>query len=104
MSSLVSKSQPTLSEAENNTNNNNSREDEEDPEILSAVTVTSHVRLKPAHSTQTLDKEVVLRRIRQRKRHNKVRAAVQGFFGLPVSSKTDNKVSVKWVDDAFAAP
>lgn len=102
MSFLVSKAQPTLSEAENNTNsNNNSREDED--EIGSSVPVTSHVLLKPAHSNQTLDKEVVLRRIRQRKRHNKVRAAVQGFFGLRDSSKTDDRVSVKWVDDAFAA-
>ncbi|KAJ9166150.1 hypothetical protein P3X46_020936 [Hevea brasiliensis] len=103
MSFLLSKTQPTLSEAENKTTNSDSREDEDDPEFLSSVPVTSHVHLKPAHSTQTLDKEMVLRRIRQHKRHSKVRAAVQGFFGSPVSSKTDT-VSVSWVDDAFAAP
>ncbi|KDP38441.1 hypothetical protein JCGZ_04366 [Jatropha curcas] len=101
MSFLVWKTQPTLSEAENNSTNDTCTEDQEDAENLNAV--TSHVYLKPAHRNETLDKEMVLRRIRQRKRHNKVRATLQRLFGPPVSSKTDN-ISIRWVDDAFAAP
>ncbi|EEF52505.1 conserved hypothetical protein [Ricinus communis] len=102
MSFLVSKTQPALSEAENNAANN-STEDQEDQEMLCGARVTTHVHLKPAHSSQTLDKDVVLRRIRQRKCANKVRSVLQGFLGFPTSSKPD-KVSVRWVDDAFAAP
>ncbi|KAK3038170.1 hypothetical protein RJ639_029624 [Escallonia herrerae] len=54
-----------------------------------SLQVTSHVYLKPVHSTEPLEKEVVLRRIRQR------------------TDAKNNKVPVckaKWVDDAFAAP
>lgn len=44
--------------------------------------VTSHLQLKcdPNNKTGTLDKEVVLRRIRQRKRVNKLRSFVGSFF------------------------
>ncbi|KAJ6940031.1 hypothetical protein NC651_006245 [Populus alba x Populus x berolinensis] len=78
MSSLVSKSQHSLSKPEDINNNTNTTKDQE---ILNSV--TSFIYLKPAHSTETRDKAEVLQRIRQRKRANKVR---------------------EWVDDAFAAP
>lgn len=100
MSSLVSKTEATLPNAEDITNNNTT-EDQDDPETLNSV--TKHVRLKHAHSTETLAKEEVLRRIRQRKGANKVRATVQALVGALFSSKTDT-VSIRWVDDAFAAP
>ncbi|CAK7347642.1 unnamed protein product [Dovyalis caffra] len=102
MSSLVSKTQSTLSKSENITSNTNTIKDQQDPEIFNSV--TSFVYLKPVHSTETLAKEEVLKRIRQRKRVNKVRGSLQGFLGWLFSSKSENKVSVKWVDDAFAAP
>ncbi|KAL8487917.1 hypothetical protein ACS0TY_024275 [Phlomoides rotata] len=64
--------------------------------------VTTHLYLKPYG---TVDKAVVLRRIRHRKRANKVRSAVQTLLSSPFAS--DNKTSVtqiRWADDAFAAP
>lgn len=100
---MVPKSQPINTTIPIN-NNNNLVEDQEDPETKE--TVTSHLCIKPAHSNQPLDKEVVLRRIRLRKRVNKVRAALQPFLS-PFSAKPKpDKVSMperKWVDDAFAA-
>lgn len=67
---------------------------------------TSHLYIKPTHPTEPLDKEVVLQRIRQRKRVNKLRAALEALFS-PFAQKP-NKSSTpesnkRWVDDAFAA-
>lgn len=79
-------------------------EDQEDAEGQNIV--TSHVYLRPTHTSRSLDKETVLRRIRHRKRMDKVRNAVQGVLRLgPVSPKTDNPSApqLKWVDDPFAA-
>ncbi|KAK7351677.1 hypothetical protein VNO77_11289 [Canavalia gladiata] len=80
-------------------------EDEEEEEKKEAVCVTSQLCLKPIKNSQNLDKEVVLRRIRHRKRMNKVRSAVGAFLRSPFSSNTsDSSVQGKrWVDDAFAA-
>ncbi|KAL0366151.1 UNVERIFIED_CONTAM: hypothetical protein Sradi_3505200 [Sesamum radiatum] len=93
-----------------NTNNsevaqNKDQDDEENPAAL----VTSHLYLKPPHATGTLDKAVVLRRIRHRKRVNKVKSAVQALLSSPFASNAadDKKTSVariRWADDAFAAP
>jgi hypothetical protein len=103
MSSLASKTQSTLSKSEKITSNTSTAtKDQEDPEIFNSV--TSFVYIKPVHSTKTRDKEEVLQRIRQRKGANKVRGSLQGFLGWLFSSKSENKVSAKWVDDAFAAP
>ncbi|PNT49453.1 hypothetical protein POPTR_002G130500v4 [Populus trichocarpa] len=101
MSSLVSKSQSSLSKPEDINNSTNTHT--KDQEIL-INSVTSFIYLKPVHPTETRDKEEVLQRIRQRKRVNKVRDRLQGFLGWLFSSKSENEVSVKWVDDAFAAP
>ncbi|KAF4358987.1 hypothetical protein F8388_015034 [Cannabis sativa] len=79
--------------------------------LISKKGITSHLYLKPAHSSQSLDKEEVLQRIRQRKRVNKVRATLQALLRVvSLSSKPNNKISLphnhnrSWVDDAFAAP
>lgn len=64
--------------------------------------VSTLLYLKPTHTSETLDKDVVLRRIRQRKRVNKLRAALQALLTTPVSPSVHEKN--KWVDDAFAAP
>jgi hypothetical protein len=82
--------------------------DQEDPEpeLETQNPFTSHLYIKPTHSTQTMDKEAVLRRIRQRKRVNKVKATVKALLISPFTKNPD-KVSVhekRWVDDAFAAP
>ncbi|KAL4296808.1 hypothetical protein GQ457_12G018770 [Hibiscus cannabinus] len=76
---------------------------EEEQEEVECSSISSHVYIKPSHSKQTLDKHVVLRRIRHRKRINNFRSTLQSFIG---SSSPANKTSgpeIKWVDDAFAA-
>ncbi|XVF36188.1 hypothetical protein REPUB_Repub19eG0036600 [Reevesia pubescens] len=90
--------------------NNCAEDDQEEQEQMESV--TSHLYIKPSHSKQTLDKEVVLRRIRHRKRMNNIKSTLQSFLGSSSSpaktynNNNNNKVSVhqiKWVDDAFAA-
>ncbi|KAI5403040.1 hypothetical protein KIW84_050586, partial [Lathyrus oleraceus] len=78
---------------------------EEDEE--SVMSVTSQLSMKPIENCKNLNKEVVLRRIRHRKRMNKVRAAVGGIFrGSSKDTGDGGEGSVqqkRWVDDAFAA-
>lgn len=97
MSSLPSENQPIAKNTE-----------ELDQQEESDQLVSSHLYLKPAHATGTLNKAVVLRRIRHRKRVNRVKSAVQTLLGSPFASAADqNKSSatrIRWVDDAFAAP
>ncbi|CAI9116634.1 OLC1v1017831C1 [Oldenlandia corymbosa var. corymbosa] len=78
----------------------------------SSIQVTSHLYLKPTHAAGTLDREVVLRRIRHRKRVNNVKKAFHSLLSYPFSTRNvDNKAAppapvpqtVKWADDAFAA-
>ncbi|KAK8601196.1 hypothetical protein V6N13_059079 [Hibiscus sabdariffa] len=86
-----------------NEENNKSAEEEQEEVESSSISISSHLYIKPSHSKQTLDKQVVLRRIRHRKRMNDFRSALQSFIG---SSSPPNKASgpeIKWVDDAFAA-
>ncbi|KAI3830394.1 hypothetical protein MKX03_033506 [Papaver bracteatum] len=124
MSSYIVSFKNQASETPSNTvkihrNNNHAEEDhEEQDDQLETVNpvISSHLFLKPTHTSQSLDKDVVLRRIRQRRRATKVRNAFQSFLTFPkFSSKTaandankDNGSSthhqVKWLDDAFAAP
>ena len=103
---MVSKSQHSSvdSKDENMIAINSSTVDQQDPETQNPI--TSHLYLKPTHPAQSLDKEVVLRRFRQRKRLNKVKATLKALLGSPLSEKP-KQVSApekKWVDDAFAAP
>ncbi|KAF9608877.1 hypothetical protein IFM89_011915 [Coptis chinensis] len=80
--------------------NNNSVDQEEEPEIQ--PTITRHLYLKPTHSTETLEKDAVLRRIRHCKRVNKVQNALQAMFGSPFSG--GSTVDKTWLEDAFSAP
>ncbi|PRQ26957.1 hypothetical protein RchiOBHm_Chr6g0300191 [Rosa chinensis] len=73
-----------------------------DEETYDSNNVSTLLHLKPSHTSETLDKEVVLRRIRQRKRVDKLRAALQSLLTSPVLPSAHEKK--KWVDDAFAAP
>lgn len=102
MASLIPKTQPTISEVDDKTNTTG---DQEDTENLNSL--TTHLLLRPIHTSQKLEKDEVLRRIRHRKRMNKLKTTVQGLFSRPQSAKTTGTVSaceLKWVDDAFAAP
>ncbi|KAG6585633.1 hypothetical protein SDJN02_17225, partial [Cucurbita argyrosperma subsp. argyrosperma] len=65
--------------------------------------VTRHIRLKSSHSTQVLEKAVVLRRIRQRKRVNKFQAVVGALFSSPFGDKTGEARQRKWVDEPFTS-
>ncbi|PON88968.1 hypothetical protein TorRG33x02_151970 [Trema orientale] len=108
MASLVSKTETISMKSNKLAEEEEEAEGEgEEVEITQNKPVTSHLYLKPAHSSQSLDKEEVLQRIRQRKRVNMVRNALQSVLRLSSSSPSKpNKVSVpqrRWVDDAFAA-
>lgn len=110
MSSVVSKKHPNSSEPEKNA------EDQGEISHQPSRGVTTHLYLKPAaQSAGTLDKEVVLRRIRHRRRVNKVKKAVQVFLSSPFPAESKNidnnkaaaaaaPPTIKWADDAFAAP
>ncbi|OVA05182.1 hypothetical protein BVC80_8893g21 [Macleaya cordata] len=101
-----------------NHHNPEDHQDQEESETLNPI-ITSHLCLKPTHATQTLDKDGVLRRIRHRRRVNKVRNALQTILTLPfsttrttttTSSSPDDKAAsthqhkLRWLDDAFSAP
>lgn len=111
MSSKTAKGQSVVSNDKQvevgNRGRTGTEEDEAEYEKGESVPVTSQLFLKPIENSGNLDKEVVLRRIRHRKRVNKVRAVVGSILSLPFSTKTDTgDASVrqkKWVDDAFAA-
>ncbi|KAK8465346.1 hypothetical protein PHAVU_009G061375 [Phaseolus vulgaris] len=67
-----------------------------------SLSVTRQLCIKPSHNSEKLDKEVILRRIRHRKRMNKIRSVVGGFLFSTTTSDAAAQ-GKKWVDDAFAA-
>lgn len=78
----------------------NEEVEEEKEETM--VNVTTQLLIKPIENCKNLDREVVLRRIRHRKRMNKVRAI---FLGS-TNNNGDGESSLqqkRWLDDAFAA-
>ncbi|KAK1395704.1 hypothetical protein POM88_005567 [Heracleum sosnowskyi] len=103
-----------------------SKKPEQDEENKKNMIVTSHLQLKvdPNNKTGTLDKEVVLRRIRQRKRVNRFRSLVGSVFPSTKSTSsgeqdhdkddTENSIAspvqvlhqstTKWVDNPFVDP
>ncbi|KAL0853851.1 hypothetical protein Bca101_059003 [Brassica carinata] len=66
--------------------------------------VSTHLYIKRIPSTQALDREVVLRRIRQRRRANKVRSVFQLLFGFPFLSKKHEGNNDHDEDDASTVP
>ncbi|GMN35383.1 hypothetical protein TIFTF001_005265 [Ficus carica] len=111
-------SQIVTSSSSSSNNNSKLAEDEDQVRVQEQLeststetAVTRHLYLKPAHSSQAFDKEAVLHRIRQRKRANKLRTALQDLIRSPTKpNNIDNdsdEVSlphkIRWVDDAFAA-
>ncbi|KAF5204011.1 Histone-lysine n-methyltransferase [Thalictrum thalictroides] len=79
--------------------------DHEETETLN--TITRHLYLKPTHTTESIDKDVILRRIRNRRRVNKVQSVLQAMFGSPSSEKAVDKVTMPsqmWLEDTFSAP
>ncbi|KAL5704985.1 hypothetical protein ACHQM5_023340 [Ranunculus cassubicifolius] len=80
-----------------------------DQEVQAETTITSQLSLKTTHTSESLDKDVVLSRIRYRKRVNMVHNAFQSLLSSPFSPKAANKASLpesgqKWWEDAFGSP
>ncbi|KGN62559.1 hypothetical protein Csa_022598 [Cucumis sativus] len=69
------------------------------PAVTRHIVVKSSSSSSSYQSNQALEKAVVLRRIRQRKRVNKLRAAVGALFSSPFTDKTERK----WVDEPFTS-
>ncbi|AES94806.1 hypothetical protein MtrunA17_Chr5g0403021 [Medicago truncatula] len=66
--------------------------------------ISSELHLKSSlskSSSQTLDKEVVLRRIRHQKSLNRIKSVFEGFRGCSASAQEQ-----KWLqqDDVFSSP
>lgn len=74
-------------------------QDNETPDFVS-----THLYIRRIPSTQALDREVVLRRIRQRRRANKVRSVFQLLFRFPFLSKKHEGNNDHDEDDASTAP
>lgn len=66
--------------------------------------VSTHICIKRIHTTQTLDREVILRRIRQRRQANKVRSVFQLLFGFPLTSKKHDGKADQDPDDVSVVP
>nr|DAD40582.1 TPA_asm: hypothetical protein HUJ06_014905 [Nelumbo nucifera] len=96
---ISSKSQSAFSQSEKT----NYSGDRQDPETN--VPVTTRLYLKPSRTSETLDKDDVLRRIRHRKRVNKVRNALQALLNSPLPGRMDDFLQEeRWLEDAFSAP
>lgn len=114
MSWIISKKPNNLTEAEADINTTNKPPSKEDEEENNNNSISSHLYLKPVHTSGTLDKQVVLRRIRHRKRVKNLRTTANSLLGYLFPSKKtkedhNNTVvkvdeTTRWIDDAFAAP
>ncbi|KAF2589651.1 hypothetical protein F2Q70_00038287 [Brassica cretica] len=83
----------------NNKGKNKIPQDNETPDFVS-----THIYIRRIPSTQALDREVVLQRIRQRRRANKVRSVFQLLFRFPFLSKKHEGNNDHDEDDASTAP
>ena len=92
-------SQSSLSETEK-VNMDNS--EEKDSAAVGSISSQLYLKSYPKASSQTLDKEVVLQRIRHRKSLNKFKSAFEALLG---NKESDNREQ-KWLeqDDVFSAP
>ncbi|TQE14124.1 hypothetical protein C1H46_000043 [Malus baccata] len=79
-SSLLSNPKYSMSQTVNITGIGLKEEQKEPAGTYEHNYVSSHMHIKPTHTSQPLDKEVVLRRIRQHKRVNRVRATLQALL------------------------
>lgn len=102
MAFMISKAQQCISETEKS---NQNHPEVEDKQAL-ACPVSSQLHLKP--SVHSMDKDVILKRIRHHKRTNKVKNAIQALATFTGSLDQENMVSAdqrKWLDpdDAFSS-
>ncbi|PWA54646.1 hypothetical protein CTI12_AA431970 [Artemisia annua] len=68
--------------------------------------VSRRLYLKPTHASGNLDKQVILKRIRRRKRMNLVKSTINSLFATKTTPPTGNSSpnKMRWIDDPFAAP
>ncbi|KAG9440812.1 hypothetical protein H6P81_020977 [Aristolochia fimbriata] len=80
--------------------------EEPEPERAANGAVTCQLYLKPHKNSESLDKDVVLRRIRHRKRVNRVRSVMRSLLTPPESKGNSPTARHEdlWLDDAFSAP
>lgn len=81
----------------------------EDENSLSHSNVTSHLYLKPKGSNEaangrSFEKGVVLRRIRHRKRVNRIQGAIWSFFTAKQGREEKEREADGWLEDAFSSP
>jgi hypothetical protein len=102
MAFMISKAQQSISETEKS---NQNHPEVEDKQALTCP-VSSQLHLKP--SVHSMDKDVILKRIRHHKRTNKVKNAIQALATFRGSLDQENMVLAdqrKWLDpdDAFSS-
>lgn len=81
----------------------------EEDKSLAHRNVSSCLYLKPKRGSEAdvgraFNKEVVLRRIRHRKRVNRVRGLIQSFFAAPQEAGEEEEKADGWMEDAFSSP
>jgi len=84
---------------------------EDDKSLVGAQSnVTSCLYLKPkgsdheAATARSFEKDAVLRRIRHRKRVNRIRGATGSFFMAPQEQGEKVREADGWLEDAFSSP
>lgn len=104
MAFVISRTESALSETEKASHHH--REDK-DSATVGAISSQLHLKssLSPKASSQTLNKQVVLQRIRQRKSLNRIKSAFEGLLGSS-EGNTASAYEEMWLqqDDAFSAP
>ncbi|KAE9614348.1 hypothetical protein Lalb_Chr05g0226961 [Lupinus albus] len=99
MAFMISETQPGFSEKKmQNVENLEGKETE------NVGAISSQLHLKPSLSSsskaskpQSLDKQVVLRRIRQRKSYNKVKSVLQALVGKSEANNSASSQESKWL-------
>ncbi|CAL0312730.1 unnamed protein product [Lupinus luteus] len=107
MAYMISETQPGFSEKKMQ---NIEHLEGKDTETVDAI--SSQLHLKPSLSSskttkpQSLDKQVVLRRIRQRKSYNKVKSVLQALVGSTEAHNSASSQESKWLQlgDNFSSP
>ncbi|KAI0501558.1 hypothetical protein KFK09_016503 [Dendrobium nobile] len=101
MASAIPQKPPSSSSTTSSSNDENSS------------TITSFLHLRPSASSgetsshqPSLDKEIVLRRIRHWKRVNRLHGVLYSFLRSPLDLKEKDCLNAGdgWVDDAFSSP
>lgn len=106
MDFIISEAQPSLSEVESRVNLNHTKDGKDSSETPGTGRhITSELYLRS--SSKSLDKDVVLRRIRHHKNLNRVRGALQALLSSSEHANYADPVQQhKWVDqnDNFSSP